>query len=48
MNQINAQYVTNVSKRGTSVAAFLKVAQGARATGMGGAFVGIADDASSM
>lgn len=48
MNQINAQYVTNVSKRGTSVAAFLKVAQGARATGMGGAFVGVANDASAM
>ncbi len=45
---INAQYVENISKRGTSVAPFLKVSQGARATGMGGAFVGIADDASSI
>lgn len=47
-NNINAQYVANISKRGTSAASFLKVAQGARATGMGGAFVGVADDASSM
>jgi long-subunit fatty acid transport protein len=48
INNINAQYVENISKRGTSVTPFLKVAQGARATGMGGAFVGVADDASSI
>ena len=45
---INAQIVDNVSKRGTTAAQFLKVSQGARAAGMGSAFVAIADDASSM
>ena len=45
---INAQYVDNVSKRGTTAAQFLKVSQGARATGMGSAFVAVSDDASSM
>ncbi len=45
---VNAQYVENVSKRGTTAAQFLKVSQGARATGMGSAFVAVADDASSM
>ena len=44
---INAQ-VDDVSKRGTTAAQFLKVSQGARATGMGSAFVAVADDASSM
>ncbi len=39
---------TNVSKRGTTVAQFMNVAQGARATGMGGAFVAVADDATSI
>ncbi|MBU0473299.1 MAG: PorV/PorQ family protein [Bacteroidetes bacterium] len=45
---INAQYVDNVSKRGTTAAQFLKVSQGARGTGMGSAFVAVSDDASSM
>ena len=45
---INAQIVDNVSKRGTTAAQFLKVSQGARAAGMGSAFVAVADDASSM
>ncbi len=45
---VNAQYVDNVSKRGTTAAQFLKVSQGARATGMGSAFVAVANDASSM
>ncbi|MCP5061801.1 MAG: PorV/PorQ family protein [Ignavibacteriae bacterium] len=45
---ISAQIVDNVSKRGTTAAQFLKVSQGARAAGMGSAFVAIADDASSM
>ncbi len=45
---LNAQYVENISKRGTSIAPFLKVPQGARATGMGSAFVAVADDASSI
>ncbi len=46
--QIQAQYVSDISKRGTSAAPFLKVAQGARAVGMGGAFVGVANDVSSI
>ena len=46
--EINAQYVANVSKRGTTAAQFLKVSQGARGTGMGSAFVAVSDDASSM
>ncbi len=45
---LNAQDVDNVSKRGTTAAQFLKVSQGARATGMGSAFVAVSDDASSM
>lgn len=45
---IQGQYVDNVSKRGTTAGQFLKVGQGARATGMGSAFVGVADDASSI
>ena len=45
---LDAQYVANVSKRGTSVAPFLKVSQGARATSMGGAFIGVSDDVSSI
>jgi hypothetical protein len=39
---------TDVSKRGTTAAPFLSIAQGARALGMGGAFVAIADDPSAM
>lgn len=39
---------TDVSKRGTTAAPFLSIAQGARAVGMGGAFVGLADDPSAM
>jgi hypothetical protein len=46
--EISAQYVDNVSKRGTTAAQFLKVSQGARGTGMGSAFVAVSDDASSM
>ena len=45
---INAQYVDNVSKRGTTAAPFLKVSQGARGTAMGSAFVAVSDDASAM
>jgi opacity protein-like surface antigen len=43
-----AQQSTEVSKRGTAAAPFLNIAQGARALSMGGAFVAIANDASSM
>ncbi|HEY6951769.1 MAG TPA: PorV/PorQ family protein [Bacteroidota bacterium] len=39
---------TDVSKRGTTAAPFLSIGQGARAIGMGGAFVAIADDPSAM
>jgi hypothetical protein len=42
------QFVPNVSKRGTSAAPFLSISQGARAAGMGSAFVAIADDPSAM
>lgn len=37
-----------VSKAGTTAAAFLEVPVGARAIGMGGAFVGTSDDATSL
>lgn len=42
------QYVTNVSKRGTTAAPFLSIGQGSRALAMGSAFVAIADDQSAM
>lgn len=46
---INAQsFVSNVSKRGTSAAPFLSISQGARASGMGSAFVALADDQSAI
>ncbi len=46
---ISAQdLVTKVSKRGTTAAPFLSIAQGARATAMGGAFVSISDDQSAL
>jgi len=41
----NAQIV---SKRGTTAAPFLTISQGARATGMGSAFVAVADDPSAI
>ena len=44
----NAQLVTNVSKVGITAANFLEIGVGARALGMGGAFVGTADDASAL
>ncbi|NMB82850.1 MAG: PorV/PorQ family protein [Ignavibacteria bacterium] len=46
---INAQqFVPNVSKRGTSAAQFLSISQGARAAGMGSAFVAVSDDPSAL
>ncbi len=39
---------TDVSKSGTNAAAFLEIPVGARAIGMGGAFVSIANDATSL
>lgn len=45
----NAQtFRSDVSKRGTTAAPFLSIAQGARALAMGGAFIAVADDASSL
>lgn len=38
----------DVSKRGTTAATFLSIGQGTRATGMGSAFVAIADDPSAL
>jgi opacity protein-like surface antigen len=43
-----AQGSSGVSKRGTTAAPFLSIAQGARSLSMGGAFVAIADDPSAM
>lgn len=43
-----AQFVSDVSKRGTTAASFLTISQGARATGMGSAFVAVADDPSAI
>jgi opacity protein-like surface antigen len=41
-------FVSDVSKKGTTAAPFLSISQGARATAMGGAFVGIANDQSAL
>lgn len=43
-----SNFVSNVSKRGTSAASFLTIGQGARATAMGSAFVAVANDQSSL
>ena len=40
-------FKSDVSKKGTTAASFLSISQGARATGMGSAFVAVADDWSS-
>lgn len=46
---ISAQnYVTDVSKRGTTAASFLSIGQGAKATAMGSSFVAVADDPSAI
>ncbi|MDZ7373691.1 MAG: PorV/PorQ family protein [candidate division KSB1 bacterium] len=47
-NQARAQFVRNVSKVGTTAAAFLEIEVGGRALGMGGGFVGHANDASAL
>ncbi len=47
-NMMYAQGSSGVSKRGTTAAPFLTVPMGARATGMGAAFVAIADDPTAM
>ncbi len=45
---LQAQYVKNVSNVGTTAAPFLEIGVGARAIGMGGAFVATANDASAL
>ncbi|MDD8017454.1 MAG: PorV/PorQ family protein [Bacteroidota bacterium] len=48
-SSVHAQgFVSDVSKKGTTAAPFLSIGQGARAIGMGSAFVAIADDRSSL
>ncbi len=42
------QFASNVSKVGITAAPFLEISVGARAIGMGSAFVGTADDASAL
>lgn len=41
---LQAQFVSGISKTGTTAATFLEIGIGPRAIAMGGAFVGIADD----
>ncbi|MFH1197869.1 MAG: PorV/PorQ family protein [bacterium] len=43
-----SNFVSNVSKRGTTAAPFLNISQGARATSMGSAFVAVADDPTAI
>lgn len=42
------EFVSDVSKKGTTAATFLSIGQGARASAMGSAFVAVADDPSSI
>ena len=44
----HSQTGEQVTKVGTTTAAFLEIEVGARANGMGGAFVAIADDATAL
>ena len=46
--QVQAQFIKNVSKVGTSAAPFLTVEVGSRALAMGGAFVAVANDATAL
>jgi long-subunit fatty acid transport protein len=41
-------FISDVSKRGTTAAPFLSIGQGARAIGMGSAFVAVSDDPSAI
>jgi len=43
-----AQFISNVSKVGTTAAPFLEIEVGSRALAMGGAFVAVADDATAL
>lgn len=47
-NNSAQNFVSDVSKRGTTAAPFLTISQGARATSMGSAFVAVADDPSTV
>ncbi len=44
VHSLRAQFVSGISKTGTTAGAFLEIGVGPRAVAMGGAFVGIADD----
>ncbi len=48
LNLVQGQFVSNVSKVGTTAAPFLEIEVGSRALGMGGAFVAIANDATAI
>ena len=48
MTYCQSDFVSNVSKRGTSAAPFLEISEGAKATAMGSAFVAISDDQSAF
>lgn len=48
LNLVQAQFVSNVSKVGTTAAPFLEIEVGPRALGMGSAFVAIANDATAI
>ena len=45
---VGGQDVANVSRAGTTSAPFLEIGVGARANGLGGAFVALADDANAL
>lgn len=47
-NIFSQVFKSNVSKKGTTAAPFLSIGQGARALSMGGAYVAVADDPSSI
>lgn len=48
LNLVQGQFVSNVSKVGTTAAPFLEIEIGSRALGMGGAFVAVANDATAI
>ena len=48
LNLVQGQFVSNVSKVGTTAAPFLEIEVGSRAIGMGGAFVAVANDATAI
>ncbi len=48
VNSFAQDFVSDVSKKGTTAAPFLTIGQGARAAGMGSAYVGAVQDASAI